>query len=506
MTGQRFDTESTEQAVRDWLAASAPTSAPASLRATLEQVTASPAGNARPVPRLVRFDPHLAVRFAVIAAVVLVVASSALLYGIGGPQGEPLEDGSPAASASAPASTASLASATSAPASTAQSTATPQPTVIEVPGSGWKLVTGALPREVTDTYQNFPRTVFALSTGGFVAFVSTTRETAGRLDPRVHAAAIASYPTSPPDADLVTRVFTSSDGLTWTERASLPDATAQVAGVVQRGGLTVAVGNTTIQGAIGEPIVWTTRDFSSWTATHLQSRMINGTLATGVCSGPHGLLAYGYSPESTELWASTDGIDWTWLPTGTLPNVYVDDMYALPDGYAILGDLSDRPAAWTSTDGRSWVLAWQGPGPQGNDYPAMGQVLPAPNGSGYLSFGSLAAVPGGAPAQPLDLILWTSPDLVHWTIAQRAKAPGWISGYAMGVGRYVAAGTEWNDPGLGDWGHVGVWSSPDGRSWTAISGLTALQSIRVQSVVGDGTHEVIECVDEHGDLQLLVGQ
>ena len=43
------------------------------------------------------------------------------------------------------------------------------------------------------------------------------------------------------------------------------------------------------------------------------------------------------------------------------------------------------------------------------------------------------------------------------------------------------------------------------ESWKTAAGLAALEAIEVISVVGDGANVVVTCVDELGNLQLLVG-
>jgi len=135
---------------------------------------------------------------------------------------------------------------------------------------------------------------------------------------------------------------------------------------------------------------------------------------------------------------------------------------------------------------------------------ALGPLLKAPGG-GFLSFGSAYMAPGGQAVTPYDMLIWTSGDGLSWTKSDRVKSPGWTSGFASLPGGYVAAGSQPSAPWLESWGPLGVWTSRDGRAWQPLPSLPATGRIQVLTVVGDGAHVVVVCVDEQGHLQLLVG-
>jgi hypothetical protein len=299
-------------------------------------------------------------------------------------------------------------------------------------------------------------------------------------------------------------VFWSSDGASWSEQASLPGKDATVTAVSDTAGLIVAVGWT---GAVPEEtaMAWTLSDQRTWHAAKLPAPA--GEHASGVADGPAGFVVWGYGNPSTDFWVSTDGANWRSLATsGLSAEPAIEDLYAIPGGYAIRGSLSDRDAVWQSNDGAHWTQTWTGPGMSGMEFYALGPIAKAPDG-GYMSFGCACMAPGGPPAVPYDLIVWTSGNLTSWTQSARIPAPGWTSGFAAVPGGFVTAGAQPPDgmAGVEQWGPLKVWTSADGRTWKPLAGFEATGSIEVLSVVGDGTHAVVTYVDSSGGLHLLVG-
>jgi hypothetical protein len=200
-------------------------------------------------------------------------------------------------------------------------------------------------------------------------------------------------------------------------------------------------------------------------------------------------------------------VSWTPLFTSGAPAfTWTDGLYAVPDGWVIRGDLPDRSATWHSADGAAWTQTWSGPGmSRALEYYALGPVFKAPSG-GFLSFGVAGMAPGGQPEKPYDTLIWTSKDLLSWTMSARVATPGWISDYAAGPGGYIAAGVlAPGDQNVLPMGSPAVWTSKDGRVWKAVAGLESMGSIQVLSVVGDGAHVVVVCVDGTGNVQLVVG-
>jgi hypothetical protein len=486
MTGQRLDTE---QVIRDWLADSTPGRAPASLKAALEEATSRPAGQVRLGPRVGRHTLLLATRIAAAAAILAIAASSIYLYNSNRailPAGWPSDSALPSASPAA-----------SSPAGSPSGSASPA-------GTSWRLVSGALPQMIVAQFELFRSPIFALSTGGFLAFVPDMSAVPGRKsDGRVLAAPASVGPSVAPTSS-PTRVFQSGDGSDWSPQSDLPTLDATVSAVTESGGRVVAVGfagNTPDE----IPMAWSTTDLQTWQAATPPTQ--TSLEARGVAAGPAGFLAWGNGNPSTEFWISSDGVAWRSLKTSGLPtDATVDELYATPGGYAIRGFLSDRAAVWQSSDGATWTQAWTGPGPSGMEFYAMGPIAKAPDG-GYVSFGTAGMAPGGAAAAPYDLLRWTSTDMIHWTLSGRIGRPGWMDDFAAVPGGFVTAGAQpaAGDAGVTDYGSLSVWTSTDGRAWQAVRGLPSIAGIEVLAVVGNGQRAVIVCVDQQGNLQLLVG-
>jgi hypothetical protein len=493
MTGQRPDTE---QIIRNWLADSAPSRAPASLKETLEDGTSRPPGGIRSWPRVTRNTLLGAARIAAAVAILTIAASSIYLY-----------DSNRAISPAERSSDSALPSASpaaSSPAASPSGSASPAPSASPA-GTSWRLVDGGFPKLKADFASN-QKPVFALSTGGFLAFMSdgsaVTRDSQSGGDA---LAAPRSAGSSVAPASLVTRVFWSGDGTTWNEKSSLPTRDATVSAVAESGGLIVAVGWTGDAPA-ETAMAWTSSDLQTWRATKLTAP--EGAGSRGVAAGPAGLLAWGLGegPTPTEFWVSADGVAWRSLATSGLPAEGVDELYAIPGGYAIRGYLSDRAAVWRSNDGATWTRAWTGPGPSDWEYSMMGPIAKATDGS-YVSFGVVAVGTGVGSTVPFDLLVWASSDLVSWTPSARVPAPGWMNGFAAVPGGFVAAGAQpaAGDAGVVSWGPLSVWTSPDGRTWHPLVGIVPTDPIEVLSVVGDGTHAVVTFVDRDGNVRMLVG-
>src|SRR4029077_16945938 len=191
----------------------------------------------------------------------------------------------------------------------------------------------------------------------------------------------------------------------------------------------VAVGS-----ADGYAAVWRRVSDGPWTLVSSLTQVSAGTdLAklTAVTHGPHGWLAVGLGPL---VLTSADGT--TWRPSG-----------------GITHDLA----------GVSAVQAASGP---------HGYVIPG-----------TVAEPGGAYSRDV----WWSPDLVSWTKARDVNDTGGSSrvlAVPAGPAGFVSAGSHDKLPA--------VWTSSDGRTWTAASiplptGATAGV---IQQVAVNGSHAV----------------
>ena len=464
MTGKPRDPE---EVIRAWLADSAPDRAPASLRETLEDATSGPAGNARSWSRA--DDPRFrfATRFAAGVAIIAIVASGGYILGTHGTAAP----ATPTTSQVWPTSTATNIR--------PSATSLAQSTVAQLREPGWSLVSADLPPIRQDSYQ-YKSPVFALESLGFIAFVPTV-------------------------ASQKTIVYRSADGIDWREQSSLPGNFTWVDAVTESGGRVIAVGRTgNVPAARGT--AWTSADLLSWSVSTLPSP--DGVEALGVAAGPAGFVAWGLG-KSREFWSSTDGLAWHSVAVSGLPaDASIDHLVADREGYALAGatntlaDGQERAVVWQSDDGVSWTEAWRG---QTASY-VMGPILKTSDG-GYASFGMVDSWREGDAAVPTDILIWTSPDLIHWNSPDRVGRPGWARNFSAGPGCYVAAGAQppAGSDGVFDDGTLGVWTSVDGQRWQTLTDIPTDPHIQVLSVTGDGKHVVIAFVDQDGVLEFLVG-
>ena len=162
------------------------------------------------------------------------------------------------------------------------------------------------------------------------------------------------------------------------------------------------------------------------------------------------------------VWTSRDGLAWDLVDTGdTFAHAELSAVIAGDGGFVVVGSNwlgatnpngsgATRAAAWVSADGRTWRRAASVAAPEGarigdvafarGRYVAVGWELPS--SGGYL-------IPR----------IWQSDDADHWVPATDfAAAPSFL-GVMTGV---VAGG-----PGFVAVGHDhGIWTSPDGNSWS----------------------------------------
>jgi hypothetical protein len=461
MNGPRVEETREEKAIRVWLARSAPGQAPASLRESLESVTATRPGSRR--PRLWLAGRAASLVGAAAAVVILaVVVASVFNY-----SRSPIGQSSPT------------------PSSAASSTPTPTPTPTSTSrtasGSNWRLVTGQLPDTQGEGGPGGP-TVFARPEGGFVAFVL-------RQDKDFN-----------PESD----VLTSSDGTVWNMQSTVPGS---VEAVAYSEDTAVAAGCSNYGGAgsgTNSFEAWTTSDFKTWRSAILPGPSGDFGCVSGLVVGPAGYLAWTFAQSASPdlMWRSADGTSWQRVTTTGLPwNANVLELISVAGGYAIEGFLSDRAATWYSPDGVTWTQAWTGPGPLGYEYYRLGHVLEA-TGGGYVSFGSVD--------ETSRLPIWTSQDRLRWTLSQtlsQSEAPGQGRFATVGKGPngYVAAGGGSIDTATSSVGAPRVWTSTDGRSWQPETLPAAVSKMPADLawVVSDGTYVVIACMKD-SSIFLLV--
>ena len=465
MTGQRPDTE---QIVRDWLADSAPERTPASLREALEEAMSRPPASAGAWPRSTFRSLRLAGGIAAAVAILAIVGSGLYINGLKPPAPVSTSSATEQPTSSPPPIPPT---GTPNPVTPTPSPTGPQPTVVGLPGSNWSVVRGALPGLTGD--QAYWRPIFALPSGGFVAMMG---------DP----------------ADV--RVFKSADGISWDELAHLPTPAVLISDVTESHGTIVVVGalKDTLGAALDAAVVWTTTDGRTWRTSQLSPA--DGSQVYLVAAGPGGFLACGESPKGIEFWASADGLDWhSVAQTGIESAAQPQQLFGTADGYVLAQ--TSAPRVWQSGDGTRWTQTYRAPAMTGRTSLYMDSILRAPDGS-YRSFGGIFNGTGIAVPGPVDRVIWSSPDLMHWTESAGVTDPGEVYGFASAAGGFVAAGTQ---HGPVEFAPLGVWTSGDGRTWKPLAGLSSLPDTDVLAVAGDGSHVVVAAVDGAGNVLLLVG-
>jgi hypothetical protein len=235
-------------------------------------------------------------------------------------------------------------------------------------------------------------------------------------------------------------VWTSPDGLTWS-RILLDKATFGVAileDVVSLGGVLVVGG----QVCSGEPFIdenpdcraamWTSPDGVEWTNAYTDAD--TGGDVEGLATVPGGVVAVGSccgdQPLSSAVWFSPDGRSWTRIEDAA---VFGDSKmtHVAAGGSAVVAlgrtASSFEPVVWTSSDGSSWKRV------DGVDIPTdVGQLIAVE--------GTFLLVSRG----PEGLSVWVSPDGVSWEqhLVEEGAAEAQIEDLAVGGPGLVAVGHE----------------------------------------------------------------
>jgi hypothetical protein len=216
----------------------------------------------------------------------------------------------------------------------------------------------------------------------------------------------------------------------------------------------------------------------------------------GIVEGPGGLLAIGERSSGTcggpptigALWTSADGASWRRVP---LPKDWHGSRVATVDagstGYIATGTLSDgaTPAAWLSSDGRSWHVTRL----TGSTFGTF-KVNGATNfAGGYVIAGAVLGPDGCGGAASLTGSLWWSADGNSWA---RSALPGASSAAdaSMNVRRIddrALVAVETASDASGD-PLQQAWISLDGHRWSSVAVPSDLVQLRI---ITDGSHGVI---------------
>jgi hypothetical protein len=222
-----------------------------------------------------------------------------------------------------------------------------------------------------------------------------------------------------------TRIFTSPDAVTWTERPA-PRA-VNLRGVAWTGTQLVAVGE--------EGVVLTSGDGSTWVERSIPP--VLSPLLGGVAASASRIVAVGEQQDAQGqadvlVLSSTDGVTWTAAPTipgGFLGGVTWSGTQFVAVG-ASMGSSLSAPMSVTSPDGLAWTVHRLDP--------AVGSFFR------NVVHGGSVYVAGGYPANA------SSPDGIAWQ-----ATPGAFDGY----------GLAWNGNRFLSCGYVYCHVSTDGVTW-----------------------------------------
>ena len=189
-----------------------------------------------------------------------------------------------------------------------------------------------------------------------------------------------------------------------------------------------------------------------------------------VAAGASGYVAVGdtsgaaaHGENSVPVWFSTDGSTWSRVPSSTAPgSVSLWDITPGGPGYVAVGvGPNGGPAAWFSSNGTNWTQATVDPAPRGS-VDAMFHVIGT-------SFGFIAT----GRTHGTDAFVWTSIDGKTWTAVPDESVFGGagqqeIRGISAGGPGYVAVGYERARDGARTAAPV-VWTSQNGVAWTRVT-------------------------------------
>ena len=253
------------------------------------------------------------------------------------------------------------------------------------------------------------------------------------------------------------------------------------------------------------PLVLTSSDGTTWRSSSGITHDLAGVSAVQAASGPHGYVITGTVAEpggaySRDVWWSPDLVTWTKArdvnDTGGSSRVLA--VAAGPAGFVSAGSHDKLPAAWTSSDGRTWTAA-SIPLPTGATAGVIQQV--AINESHAVALGKQTTAHGVQPLAERSDDGGKTWQPVPFT----APGPG-VSFTALTAsgGGFTAAARFGSSGGTTA---AAVWTSADGTSWarSSVSGLTDSSSHAITALAASGSAVTgIDSVQTQASQQFLV--
>ena len=321
-------------------------------------------------------------------------------------------------------------------------------------------------------------------------------------------------------------VWTSPDATEWSrvphDEALFGTGSAQMYQILRLRDRYVAIGATCDDPAgacPGHPRMWLSPDGLSWSRAPWDPAVFGTHVGINAASATEEeLFAFGhvcrvdgveFSAEDRALfatnttedclfvaWSSPDGSTWERIYFDDDPLVSVSAITTGGPGFVAVGEAWDdsindnRPAAWTSTDGRTWTRADTPDDRAG----LINWVVATDNG--FVGAGWLR---GQDRNRHLQTAMWFSSDGASWSLVHDEGADSDVLALVLGGPGLIVGGAEAATNPAESQG--AIWTSPDGLSWTRITGPeSGLPAGFVDQIVAVGDRVFILVKNPNGEL------
>ena len=245
-------------------------------------------------------------------------------------------------------------------------------------------------------------------------------------------------------------IWSSPDGRTWIAAPPAPLFVDTTSGRLAEDGNRVVILTFHCQvggSYCGESALFVATLGAPWQAV---SGLGAGAYDAVIAGGP-GFVAVGSGNTSeTEVQGyvatSSDGSNWSEISPPGMAGVRIGGVAAGPARLVVVGQVDGQPAAWTSTDARTWTRVVNGP---------SGGTL---SDVAFIN-GRWVAVGTGSGRS----MVWTSSDGTSWQAVPAGSGPDGAS-----MNRIVQVGSRFIALGQSTSGDGAAWQSGDGTSWTRL--------------------------------------
>jgi hypothetical protein len=303
-----------------------------------------------------------------------------------------------------------------------------------------------------------------LSPNGRAWHYAATIEAAGGWSPKVVKGSDYGFVVTGASATGQILAYTSTGtGTSWQPTAPLGDAaTETVTGAtVAPASTIIAIGHTAASKVSQQPVLLEATAGGARvrpiSLTHIPRAVVPELAVNGLAAAGGQQVAVGSANGYPAVWRKAPRRPWSLVTS--LAQV------STGQGLRTLTGVTHGPAGWLAVGAPGPVMftsanatTWQPAGAAAGDLAGAIAVAAAAGPAGYVIAGKLAT-PGGGPVASV----WWSPDLTSWTTAHGVNdvsGPSQVLAIAAGAHGFVLAGSHDGEPA--------VWTSANGRSWTAI--------------------------------------